>query len=171
MADLPFLSREQGWILLGIVFLFGLLWGSFVNVVIHRLPAGESVVHPRSRCPGCKNLIPWYRNIPLMSWLALRARCGDCGMRISIRYPLVELLTASLFTAVAFKDPHWISWLPHFFLMVALVASAFIDLDHWILPDKITIPGMLLGLLCSLFLPDLTGFESLAGLLLGGGIL
>jgi len=162
---------EHPLLLPGLVFAFGLLWGSFVNVVIHRLPAGESVVWPRSRCPGCRKLIPWYRNVPVLSWLLLRGRCGDCRMRIALRYPFVELLTAALFTLVALRDPRWITWLPHFFLMAALVASTFIDLDHWLLPDKITYPGMVVGLLSSLFLPDISVLESAAGLLIGGGIL
>ena len=83
-----------------LVFIFGLLWGSFANVVIYRYPKGESVVLPRSRCPQCKNPIAWYDNIPLISWLVLRGRCRKCGGRISWRYPLVELLTGCLFAAV-----------------------------------------------------------------------
>jgi len=83
-----------------LVFIFGLAWGSFANVVIDRYPKGESVVLPRSRCPQCRNPIAWYDNIPVISWLVLRARCRKCGGRISWRYPLVELLTGFLFAAV-----------------------------------------------------------------------
>jgi leader peptidase (prepilin peptidase) / N-methyltransferase len=158
--------------LLAAAFFFGLLWGSFLNVVIHRLPRGESVVKPRSRCPGCRKLIPWYRNVPVLSWIFLRARCGDCGRKISARYPAVELLTGFLFAAVvAWRPEHPAAWPFHFFFLASLVACTFIDIDHWILPDKITLPGILVGLAGSLVVPEITFVESLLGTLLGGGIL
>jgi len=157
--------------LLCFVFAFGLLWGSFLNVVIHRLPLGESVIAPRSRCPGCRKLITWYQNIPLLSWLALRARCSNCGMRISARYPLVELLTASLFTLAAFRYPHPEAWIFHFWFLGALVACTFIDIDHWILPDKITLPGILIGFTGALMATEVNWIDSLAGIAAGGGIL
>jgi len=157
---------------LAFVFLFGLLWGSFVNVVIHRLPIGESVVKPRSRCPGCKKLISWYRNIPILSWLLLRARCGECGIRISVRYPAVEFLTALLFLAVVVWRPDSpISWPFHFFFLASLVACTFIDIDHWILPDKITLPGIVVGLLSGILVPEFLFLDSVMGTLVGGGIL
>ena len=83
-----------------VVFVVGLVLGSFLNVCIHRLPRGESVVRPRSRCPGCRVAIPWYRNVPVVSWIALRGRCASCGTRISWRYPLVELMTAAALVAL-----------------------------------------------------------------------
>ncbi|MGZ3704428.1 MAG: prepilin peptidase [Bdellovibrionota bacterium] len=156
---------------LGFVFVFGLLWGSFLNVVIHRLPLGQSVVKPRSRCPGCKTLIRWSQNIPVLSWIALRARCAKCGIRISARYPLVELLTASLFTLSAIWRPEYISWPFQFWFMAALVACTFIDIDHWILPDKITLPGIVVGFASSLVIPEYSWIESLGGIAVGGGIL
>jgi len=174
------LSSVHWNMLLGLVFFFGLLWGSFLNVVIHRLPLGESVVTPRSRCPGCKKLIPWYRNIPLLSWIVLRARCGDCGTKISIRYPLVELVNALLFTAaVAWRPNDVFAWPFHFYFLASMVACTFIDIDHWILPDKITLPGIVVGLLGSLVIgyvnPELPFYvpflNSLLGVLVGGGIL
>jgi leader peptidase (prepilin peptidase)/N-methyltransferase len=146
---------------LAFVFAFGLLWGSFLNVVIHRLPLGESVVKPRSRCPGCRQLIKWYQNIPVLSWLALRARCASCGIRIPARYPLVELLTATLFTLGAWRFPDVISWPFRFWFLGALVASTFIDIDHWILPDKITLPGILVGFAATICAPDPTYSEGL----------
>lgn len=173
-------SPTHWYMLLGFVFFFGLLWGSFLNVVIHRLPLGESVVKPRSRCPGCKKLIPWYRNIPVLSWIALRARCGDCGTKISIRYPLVELVTALLFTAaVAWRPADYIAWPFHFYFLASMVACTFIDIDHWILPDKITLPGIVVGMVASAvigyFNPELgvvqALLESFLGVLVGGGIL
>lgn len=138
---------------LSAVFIFGLLWGSFLNVVIHRLPLGESVVTPRSRCPGCRKLIAWHQNVPVLSWLFLRARCASCGIKISARYPLVELLTATLFTLGAWWRPDMASWPFQFWFLGALIACTFIDFDHWILPDKITLPGILVGLVATLFAP------------------
>ncbi len=155
-------------LLLGFVFVFGLCWGSFLNVVIYRLPRDESVVKPRSRCPKCRKLIPWYRNVPVLSWLALRARCGDCGARIAT---VVELLTGLLFLAAALFDPEIRAWPFHFFFLAALVACTFIDIDHWILPDKITLPGIAVGLLGSLVIPSHGVLASVAGVLVGGGIL
>src|SRR5690606_22367302 len=128
------------------VFLAGLSVGSFLNVVIHRLPLGESVVRPRSRCPGCRAPIPWWRNLPVLSFFLLKGRCASCGTRISWRYPAVELLTGVLFLLAALKEPYLPAWPFHFAFLGALVACTFIDLDHWILPDKITLPGIVVGL-------------------------
>lgn len=169
LANFP-IDSPQGRIILAFIFFMSLCIGSFLNVVIHRLPLGESVVSPRSRCPGCKKLIPWYRNVPILSWVFLRGKCGDCGIKISFRYPFVELLTALLLTTAAYLAPP-IAWPFHFYFLAALVACTFIDLDHWILPDKITLPGVLVGLCSSLFVPDLTVLDSALGALVGGGIL
>lgn len=120
--------------------LFGLIIGSFLNVVIWRVPRGESLVTPASHCPSCDSGIAPYDNVPVLSWLVLRGRCRHCGSRISFRYPLVELLTAALFAAVGarFAD----SWaLPGFLLFAgALVAISLIDLDHKIIPNRIVYP-------------------------------
>jgi leader peptidase (prepilin peptidase) / N-methyltransferase len=114
--------------------------GSFLNVVIHRLPRGESLVHPRSRCPSCETQIAGYDNIPIVSWLVLRGRCRYCGARISPRYPAVELITALVFAAVVLVrgfDDDLIIELP---FVAALIALAGIDLDHKLLPNKIVYP-------------------------------
>ena len=114
--------------------------GSFLNVVIHRLPRGESLVHPRSRCPSCGTQIAGYDNIPVVSWLLLRGRCRHCGAPISPRYPAVELLTALVFAAVVLVrgfDDDLIIELP---FVAALIALAGIDLDHKLLPNKIVYP-------------------------------
>jgi leader peptidase (prepilin peptidase) / N-methyltransferase len=114
--------------------------GSFLNVVIHRLPRGESLVHPRSRCPSCETQIAGYDNIPIVSWLLLRGRCRHCGARISPRYPAVELITALVFAAVVLVrgfDDDLIIELP---FVAALIALAGIDLDHKLLPNKIVYP-------------------------------
>jgi leader peptidase (prepilin peptidase)/N-methyltransferase len=129
------------------------------------------VITPRSRCPGCKKLIRWYQNIPVLSWLALRARCASCGIRISARYPLVELVTAVLFTLAVWWHPQPAAWPFYFWFMGAIVACTFIDIDHWILPDKITLPGIAIGFVGALVATDVTWMESLAGIVAGGGIL
>ena len=119
----------------------GLAVGSFLNVVVWRVPRGESVVRPPSACPGCGRAIRPRDNVPVLGWLLLRGRCRDCGTSISARYPLVELLTALLFAVMALRlglDPA----LPAFLYLVAIgVALAFIDLDHKRLPDALTLPS------------------------------
>ncbi|HET6343729.1 MAG TPA: prepilin peptidase, partial [Myxococcota bacterium] len=117
--------------------------GSFLNVVIARLPEGLSVVKPRSRCPKCGKEIAWYDNIPLVSYAMLRGRCRGCGVTIPLRYPLVEALTAGVFGAFYVRfGPSWdlAVWLP---LSAALLAITFLDIDHWWVPDVITYPTML----------------------------
>jgi leader peptidase (prepilin peptidase) / N-methyltransferase len=121
--------------------LFGAIVGSFLNVVIHRLPRGESLVAPRSRCPGCETPIRSHDNVPILSWLLLRGRCRDCGTRISARYPAVELLTAVAFVGVALArglTPDLALTLP---FAAMLIAVAGIDLDHRIVPNKILAPA------------------------------
>jgi leader peptidase (prepilin peptidase)/N-methyltransferase len=153
---------------LGAAAALGLVVGSFLNVVILRLPAGESLVRPRSRCPGCGRGIAWYDNLPVLSWLLLRARCRGCGMRISWRYPLVEALTGGLFALAAwlvvvrwrggYADPLRYAHLAAALLFTAaMVALSGIDLDHRLLPDRITKPGMAVGAVASLLLPGLQG--------------
>ncbi|MGZ3693765.1 MAG: prepilin peptidase [Bdellovibrionota bacterium] len=157
--------------LMPFIFFAGLCVGSFLNVVIHRLPIGESVIAPRSRCPSCRKLIPWYHNIPLLSFVILRARCANCKAPVSWRYPLVELVTALLFTAAAWINPVWYEWPWQFYFLGALVACTFIDLDHWILPDKITLPGIVIGLAGAALIPSVPFWDCALGFLFGGGIL
>ncbi len=131
-----------GW--LGVV---GLAVGSFLNVVIARVPQRQSIVRPGSRCPKCGHALAWYENIPLFSWLALRARCRACRQPISARYPLVELLTALLFLG-ALRQLGWTWELVSALLLVCfLVPLAFIDLDTWLLPHELTWPGITVGIL------------------------
>lgn len=151
------------------VILLGAGIGSFLNVVIYRLPLGMSVDKPRrSFCPSCNKTIPWYQNIPLLSWLLLRGKCSTCKSTISVRYFLVELLVAVLFYAV-FRQfgGDWIDlriWGPqvlaYWILLSLLVAGTFIDLEHFILPHEITGWGTLAGLLCSLWVPGLMEQET-----------
>jgi leader peptidase (prepilin peptidase)/N-methyltransferase len=152
-------------------FIFGLVIGSFLNVCIHRLPASQSIVHPRSRCPQCGHLIRVYDNIPVLSYLLLRGRCRDCGARISLRYPVVELLSGA-FAAMALAR-FGLGW--QALLMYALIAAflviTFIDLDHRIIPDVITLPGIPIGLAASFGPGMISPLESLLGILAGGGSL
>lgn len=145
-----------------LVFMMGAGIGSFLNVVIYRLPLGISVNNPRrSFCPSCKKQIPWHRNIPLLSWLLLRGKCAECGSKIAFRYFFVELLTACLFYAVFAKfGGAWESigyWGPVvliFWIFTALlIAGTYIDIDHFILPHSITIGGLVVGLLGSYWQP------------------
>jgi leader peptidase (prepilin peptidase)/N-methyltransferase len=152
------------------VFTLGAVIGSFLNVVIARVPKGESVVRPASRCPRCKSAIRWYDNIPIVSWLILRGRCRDCALPISARYPLVELLIALLAVAVARQlGPTWTA-LAYFFFAAALVALAYIDLDTWLLPQEITYPLLAVGLLSPLWNRALSWREVLIGAAAGYGL-
>lgn len=133
------------WFFVGLAFSFGAAIGSFLNVVIARLPEGLSVVRPSSRCPHCGYSIPWYLNVPVLSWLVLRGRCASCKAHISIRYPVVELLTAVLFAANAYRFGPTIAGLLCTVLVTALVAISFIDIDAFEIPDEIVYPAMLVG--------------------------
>ncbi len=158
-------------LLAALLFLFGALLGSFANVVIVRLPEGESVVKPRSACRKCKSLIPWYHNIPILSWLILRGKCYKCGAKFSIRYPMVELIMGALFAAAALR--YGVSWtlLEMLIFIFGLVCCTFIDIDHMILPDEFTISGIVIGLIGSILNPERSFLPSLYGVLLGGGFL
>ena len=138
-------------------FVLGASIGSFLNVCIYRLPRDLSVNEPRrSFCPSCKTPIPWYRNLPLLSWLVLRGKCATCGSRIAFRYFAVELLTGLLFLAVWIAFP-WPIALAYWVLVALLIAATFIDIEHFIIPDEITIGGTVAGVLASLALPALMG--------------
>jgi len=136
-----------------VVFLFGLALGSFLNVCIYRLPRGESVISPRSRCPHCQQLIAAYDNIPLLSYLILRGRCRYCRARISPLYPLVELATAVLLVAIYFRHGFTPLGVKSTLLMLALVVLIVTDLRERILPDRVTYPGLGVGLLLALWIP------------------
>lgn len=133
--------------------LCGLLIGSFLNVCIHRWPRDLSVVRPRSRCPSCEKPIAWYDNVPVLSYLLLRARCRHCGGRISIRYPLVELLTGLLFAYLAWHLGLTIVAVKYCVLSAILVALVFSDMEERILPDELTLGGVLIGLVFAFFVP------------------
>jgi leader peptidase (prepilin peptidase)/N-methyltransferase len=145
--------------------------GSFLNVCIYRLPQDLSIVSPRSFCPRCRTPVRGYDNIPLLSYLLLRGKCRSCGNIISWRYPLVEALTGGLAVALFLKYGLTISFFALFPFTAALVVITFIDLDHRIIPDVISLPGIVVGFGLSFLLPDPSWKESLIGLLAGGGSL
>jgi leader peptidase (prepilin peptidase)/N-methyltransferase len=143
--------------------------GSFLNVVIHRLPRGESLAWPGSHCPSCASPIPAWANVPIVSWLALRGRCAACGAAIPARYVLVELATALLFAALAARwGAEW-RLLVHGAVGAALIAAAFIDAEHRIIPNSITLPGLALGLLWAAFASEPALLDAVLGVLLVGG--
>ena len=150
--------------------LFGAIIGSFLNVCIHRLPLRESLLWPRSRCPRCAQTIAWYDNLPILSYFWLRGRCRACRRRISWRYPLVEALNAAGYGLIIWRFGFSASALMYLLLWSSLIVISFIDLDHMIIPDRITLPGIALGLVAgTLLLPR--WWDSVVGLLVGGGIL
>ncbi len=150
--------------------LFGLLVGSFLNVCIFRLPRGASVVWPASACGSCKRELRWFENIPVVSWLVLRAKCARCQAPISIQYPLVEAVTAALFVLVAALTPVGPLLAARLVFVCALVVLFAIDLEHQILPNVITLPGLAVGLAFALAGPP--GWRAaVLGALLGGGLL
>jgi leader peptidase (prepilin peptidase)/N-methyltransferase len=125
--------------------IFGALVGSFLNVVIARLPAGESLVRPRSKCPSCGSMIPAYLNVPILSWLILRGRCAQCKKPISIRYPIVEILTSILFLAIGERYQWSLATIAGVLLAGSLIAITFIDIDIWEIPDEISVPLIVIG--------------------------
>src|SRR5450432_456224 len=144
----------------GFAFVLGAAIGSFLNVCIYRLPRYLSVNEPRrSFCPSCKKPIPWQQNLPLISWLVLRGKCANCGSKIAFRYFAVELLTAFLFLAVWLAFP-WPIALVYWVFVSLLVAATFIDFEHYIIPDEITIGGTVAGVLAGVALPALMGEDS-----------
>jgi leader peptidase (prepilin peptidase)/N-methyltransferase len=152
-------------------FFFGAAVGSFLNVVIARLPAGESIVFPASRCPKCHAPIRWFDNIPLLSFILLRRQCRRCGAAISWQYPLVELAMALLTLALYKKFGLSAAFAIYFLFTGALLAIIFIDLRHQIIPDSISLPGILIGFFASFLNPLVTWQQAGLGLLLGGGVL
>jgi leader peptidase (prepilin peptidase) / N-methyltransferase len=158
------------WGALTFLALLGLCVGSFLNVCIHRLPLAQSVVSPGSRCPKCGYELRWFDNIPVVSYAILRGRCRRCGTSISARYPIIELITMAVFVAHYAVFGLDIVLVPRLLFASALIALFAIDLEHHLLPNAITLPGIVVGLAFSLLLPP--GVQSaLLGALIGGGVL
>jgi leader peptidase (prepilin peptidase)/N-methyltransferase len=163
-----------------VVFVLGAIVGSFLNVCIVRLPKDESVVHPPSHCPNCDAAIAFYDNIPLISYIILRGRCRSCGQRISLRYFLIEFLMASLAVGLYFEFGLGFAFVVSFVFVAALIVISFIDLDVRIVPDVISLPGIVAGLVFSLvgryvisdpFELVPSPMSALLGVLVGGGFL
>ena len=152
------------------VFIFGLLFGSFLNAVIHRVPLGVDIFR-RSFCPQCGKQIRWYHNVPVVSWLVLRGRCRDCAEPIPVRYPLVEL-AGGLFAVMAVAK--WglsLSALSMTMFCYLMLVLALIDVDHRILPNVINLPFTVVGIALSFFDPRIYWLDSVLGAVLGGGLL
>lgn len=155
---------------LTILVLVGLAVGSFLNVCIHRIPRRQSLVRPGSRCPECGYALRWFDNIPVISYVSLLGRCRRCRARISIRYPIVELATMALFLLHGFVFGWTPLLVPRLLFACMLVVLFAIDLEHQLLPNVITLPGIVLGLIASAVLPP--GLvDALIGVVIGGGVL
>lgn len=153
-----------------VLFFMGLCVGSFLNVVIVRVPEGRSLVSPRSACPRCATPIAWYDNIPLLSFAFLRARCRKCREPISWRYPMVEFVTGLLFVWALAERGLTVDLIPALLLVAGLVAITGIDLDHQLIPDAISLPGIAVGLVASTVIGRPGWLDSLIGIVVGGGI-
>ncbi len=163
-----------------IVFVFGSVVGSFINVCIHRMPLGESVVWPHSHCPKCQKKIPGYDNIPFLSYIILKGKCRFCKGKISLRYPLVELLTALLFLAVFNKFGLSYDFFVFSLFGCGLIIATFVDIAHRIIPDEISIGGIIFGFILTaikgfnlnpLVYSFKPMFDSFLGIIIGGGII
>lgn len=161
-----------------VVFVIGSIFGSFMNVCIYRLPRGQSIVFPPSSCPRCGSRILWYDNIPVIGFLLLGGKCRTCKETISPRYPVVESVTGLLAVLLFFKFGVSVTFFAMFLFCAALVVVTFIDLEHRIIPDEISLPGIILGFILSFFMEniylpgEILGWkESLLGIAAGGGSL
>ena len=171
------LVPQWGWWALW--FAWGSCLGSFLNVCIYRLPREQSIVRPRSRCPGCQHPIAWHDNIPLLSQALLRGRCRHCGQPISWRYPVVEALTGVLTVSVLQRFDMGAVGFVYLALVYALIVASFVDFEFQIIPDEISLGGLALGVILSVLLPSLHGTtvrllaleRSVIGLLIGGALL
>lgn len=163
-------------------FVYGTILGSFFNVLIYRLPEGRSIISPGSQCPNCKRPVAALENIPILSWIFLRGKCAGCGLKISIQYPIIELLTGlfSLLIWYILLNPFIVSdkgvylYITESFMLLTLlilIPISIIDIRHYIIPDSITIGGLVISLLISFIPMYLSPLESFIGMLVGGGIL
>jgi leader peptidase (prepilin peptidase)/N-methyltransferase len=149
--------------------IFGLIIGSFLNVCIYRLPRRESVTFPASRCTSCERRLSWYENVPVISWVLLRGRCRTCGTAVSVMYPAVEITTSAVFVGALVVYGLTPLMVVRVAFACALIVLFAIDLRHRILPNVITLPGIVVGFVTSLFLPP-GWVSSLIGIVLGGGL-
>lgn len=158
------------WAMLLLAGVWGACVGSFLNVCIFRLPRGESLVWPGSRCPACRRALSWFENVPILSWIVIGGRCRTCAAPISVMYPSVELVTAATFVCTYLLYGFTPLGVVRVAFASALIVLFVTDLQHKILPNVITLPGIVIGFACSLFLPP--GWtDSLIGIVAGGGVL
>ncbi len=158
-------------IILIVPFIFGAVFGSFLNVCIYRIPLKMSVVSPASRCPTCGRAIHFYNNVPIVSYVVLRGRCASCGTPISFVYPFVEALTGLFALSLFAKFGLSAELVVYFAFISALIVITFIDLKHQIIPDVISVPGIIIGFALSFFVPSMKALDSLIGIILGAGAL
>jgi len=154
-----------------LIFILGLIVGSFSNVCIYRIPKNESIVYPASHCPKCHSKIKPFDNIPLLSFFLLKGRCRNCKSKISIQYPIVELLTGLIYLIIYLIYGLSIQTLVYIILSSALIIIAFIDLNEEIVPDVISLPGIVIGFAISFFVPYISFINSALGVVVGGGII
>jgi len=162
---------DTGTMMIFFSFLFGLIFGSFLNVCIYRIPIRKSIIFPPSTCPNCGHRIKFYDNIPVLSYILLLGKCRYCHKRIPIHYPVVELLTGFLSMALFIRYGLGYQYILSFLFIVSLVLISFIDLHHQIIPDILSIPGIFVGLAVSFILGHITWVDSLIGAVGGGGLL
>jgi len=161
----------MSYMLMGMSAIFGLCMGSFLNVCIYRIPAQKSIVFPGSACPNCGSAIRFYDNIPLLSYFSLGGKCRQCQTPISFRYPLIELLTGAFSLGLYLKFGLSIETLVYFLFICVLIVITFIDIDHRIIPDRMTLPGILVFFIAAFAIPSLSWIDSLLGIVIGGGSL
>lgn len=154
-----------------LLFILGLIVGSFSNVCIYRIPRNESIIYPASHCPKCRSNISPQDNIPLLSYILLKGRCRNCKSKISIQYPIVELLTGLIYLIIYLTYGLSIQSLIYIILSAALIIIALIDLNERIVPDVISLPGILIGFILSFFVPYISFINSALGIFVGGGII
>jgi len=154
-----------------LIFILGLIVGSFSNVCIYRIPKNESIIYPASHCPKCNNPIKPVDNVPILSYILLKGRCRNCKNKISIQYPLVELLTGLIYLIIYLIYGLNIQTLIYIILSSALIIIAFIDLNEEIVPDVISLPGIVIGFIVSFFVPYISFINSGLGVIVGGGII
>ncbi len=159
-----------GYLVVILLAIFGSVVGSFLNVCIFRIPADKSIILPASHCVNCHHPIKFYDNIPIISYLILRGRCRNCNIKISPVYPAVEFLTATLSVLLFLKYGLTLQYLLTFIFSSSLVVITFIDLEHQIIPDIITLPGIPLFFLSAIFVMNVRPLDSLLGIVIGGGL-
>ena len=160
----------SSWMITAAAGVVGLLFGSFLNVVIYRLPRGETLVRGRSMCPHCRHTIRWYDNVPVFSWIVLRGKCRACGWRIPARYLVVELLTGVSAAGAAYASGLTLTAAWVFAFLAIMIAITFIDWEHQIIPDSLSIGGTVLGWIGAAVCLDITLVQSIVGSIVGAGL-